>query len=199
MVRDMTNPIRILAFAGSLRRDSWNKKLAHVVAEGARSAGAEVTVLDLRDYAMPLYDGDVEAASGLPDAAKRFKQALIAHHGLLIASPEYNSSISGVLKNAIDWASRAEPGEKPLICFEGKVAGLVSASPGALGGLRGLVTVRSILGNLRVLVVPEQVAVSKAHEAFDAEGRLSDAKVADSVRNVAKRVVTVARALYPEV
>lgn len=198
MVRDMTNPIRILAFAGSLRRDSWNKKLAHVVADGARAAGAEVTELDLRDYAMPLYDGDVEAASGLPDAAKRFKQALIAHHGLLIASPEYNSSISGVLKNAIDWASRAEPGEKPLICFEGKVAGLVSASPGALGGLRGLVTVRSILGNLRVLVVPEQVAVSKAHEAFDAEGKLRDAKVADAVRHVAARVVAVTRALQTQ-
>lgn len=198
MVRDMTNPIRILAFAGSLRRDSWNKKLAHVVADGARAAGAEVTLLDLRDYAMPLYDGDVEAASGLPDAAKRFKQALIAHHGLLIASPEYNSSISGVLKNAIDWASRAEPGEKPLICFEGKVAGLVSASPGALGGLRGLVTVRSILGNLRVLVVPEQVAVSKAHEAFDAEGKLRDAKVADAVRHVAARVVAVTRALQTQ-
>lgn len=198
MVRDMTNPIRILAFAGSLRRDSWNKKLAHVVADGARAAGAEVTLLDLRDYAMPLYDGDAEAASGLPDAAKRFKQALIAHHGLLIASPEYNSSISGVLKNAIDWASRAEPGEKPLICFEGKVAGLVSASPGALGGLRGLVTVRSILGNLRVLVVPEQVAVSKAHEAFDAEGKLRDAKVADAVRHVAARVVAVTRALQTQ-
>jgi NAD(P)H-dependent FMN reductase len=194
----MSNPIRILAFAGSLRRDSWNKKLVHVAAEGARAAGAEVTVLDLRDVAMPLYDGDIESSTGIPEAAKRFKQMLLAHQGLLIASPEYNSSISGVLKNAIDWASRAEPGEKPLVCFDGKVAGLVAASPGALGGLRGLVTLRSILGNIRVLVVPEQVAVSKANEAFDAEGKLRDVKQAESVRNVGARVAAVARALQAQ-
>lgn len=191
----MSNPIRVLAFAGSLRRDSWNKKLVRIAAEGARAAGAEVTVLDLRDVEMPLYDEDLERASGLPEGAKRFKQMLLAHQAILISSPEYNSSISAVLKNAIDWASRAEPGEKPLACFDGKVAGLVSASPGALGGLRGLVTVRSILGNIRVLVVPEQVAVGKAHEAFDADGNLRDAKQAESVRNVGARIANVARAL----
>src|SRR5690606_37477107 len=108
----MSNPIRVLAFAGSLRRDSWNKKLVRIAAEGARAAGAEVTVLDLRDVEMPLYDEDLERASGLPEGAKRFKQMLLAHQAILISSPEYNSSISAVLKNAIDWASRAEPGEK---------------------------------------------------------------------------------------
>ncbi|MCY2959408.1 MAG: NAD(P)H-dependent oxidoreductase [Planctomycetota bacterium] len=193
----MTSPIRVLAFAGSLRRDSWNKKLVRVAAEGARAAGAEVTVLDLRDVEMPLFDEDLERERGLPEGAKRFKQLLLAHHAILISSPEYNSSISAVLKNAIDWASRAEPGEKPLACFDGKVAGLLSASPGALGGLRGLVTVRSILGNIRVLVVPEQVAISKAHEAFDADGNLRDAKQAESVRHVGTRVAAVARALAP--
>ena len=130
-----------------------------------------------------------------PAVKQHFKQLLLTHQGLLIASPEYNSSISGVLKNAIDWASRAEPGEKPLACFDGKVAGLVSASPGALGGLRGLVTLRSILGNIRVIVLPEQVSVPKVNEAFDAEGRLRDAKQSESVRNLGARVAVVARAL----
>ncbi len=191
----MTNPIRVLAFAGSLRKDSWNKKLLRVAADGARSAGAEATELDLRELALPLFDEDLEKANGLPEGAKRFKELLLSHQAILVASPEYNSSISAVLKNAIDWASRAGPGEKPLACFEGKVAGLVSASPGPLGGLRGLVTVRSILGNIRVIVVPEQVAVGKAHEAFEADGHMKDEKVADSVRHVGKRVADVARAL----
>jgi len=191
----MTPPIRILAFAGSSRRESLNKKLVHVAAEGARAAGAEVTVLDLLDVAMPIYDGDLETSTGIPESARRFKQLLLAHQGLLIASPEYNSSISGVLKNAIDWASRAEPGEQALACFDGKVAGLVAASPGPLGGLRGLVTLRSILGNIRVVVLPEQVTVAKAHEAFDDEGRLRDAKQADSVRKVGARVAVVAALL----
>ena len=166
---------RILAFAGSTRTESYNQKLVRVAADGARAAGAEVTLLDLRDLNLPLFDQDLEAQSGLPDGAKRFKELLKAHGGLLIASPEYNSSITAVLKNAIDWASRPAPGEAPLACFADKVAGLMSASPGALGGLRGLVHVRAILGNIRVIVLPDQVAVPKAHEAFSADGRLKDA------------------------
>ncbi len=158
---------KILSFAGSTRTDSFNKRLVKLAAEAARLAGAEVTQIDLRDMPMPLYDGDLEKAQGLPPDAKRFKQLMIEHDGLLISAPEYNSSISGVLKNAIDWASRPEPNEPPLVAFTGKVAALMSASPGALGGLRGLVTVRSILSNINVLVLPHQVAVAKAHEAFN--------------------------------
>jgi NAD(P)H-dependent FMN reductase len=191
----MSQSIRVLAFAGSLRRDSWNKKLAHVAAEAARAAGAEVTELDLRDYEMPLYDGDIEKESGLPAKAKAFREVLKSHQALLISSPEYNSSISGVLKNAIDWASRNEKGQGSLDAFDGKVAGLLAASPGALGGLRGLVTLRSILGNIRVLVVNDQIALSKAHEAFDENGALRDEKQAETVRKIANRVVHVARAL----
>ena len=183
----MTQP-RILAFAGSARRDSYNKKLVRVAAEGARRAGAEVTLLDLRDLPLPLYDADAEAADGLPPNAVELKRLMLAHQGLLIASPEYNSSISPLLKNAIDWASRPAPGEAALACYAGKVAGLVSASPGALGGLRGLVTVRSILGNIRVLVVPEQVAVPKAAEAFDEQGGLVDARQRAGVENVGAAV-----------
>jgi NAD(P)H-dependent FMN reductase len=191
----MSTP-RILAFAGSLRRDSFNKKLVRVAAEAARAAGAEVTVLDLRDLAMPIYDGDLEKNEGLPEGAKKFKELMIAHNGLLISSPEYNSSISGALKNAIDWASRAAHGEAPLACFTDKVAGLMSASPGALGGLRGLVTVRSILSSIRVLVLPEQVTISHAHEAFGEDGHLKDAKQRASVEHLAAKVISVVARLH---
>lgn len=183
---------RVLAFAGSTRTDSCNKKLVRVVAASAEATGVDVTVVDLRDLPMPLYDGDLEAREGLPPNAKKFKELLLAHQGLLISSPEYNSSISPVLKNAIDWASRPVPGEESLACFKGKVAGLVAASPGALGGLRGLVHLRSILGNISVIVVPEQAAVSKAHEAFDADGSLKDAgqkKMVDGVGAAVARLL----------
>ena len=182
---------RILAFAGSTRTDSWNKKLIKVAAAGASAAGAEVTVVDLRDFPLPLYDGDLEAKEGLPENAKKLKSLFLAHQGLLIASPEYNSSISAVLKNAIDWVSRSGPGEAPLAAYAGKVAGLVSASPGALGGLRGLVHLRAILGNIKVLVVPEQVAVSKAHEAFNADGSMKDEKQKAQVEGVGKAVAAL--------
>ncbi len=173
----MATTPRILAFAGSTRTDSFNKKLVKIAAAGAGKAGAEVTLIDLRDYSLPLFDGDLEDREGLPENAKRLKTLFLTHHGLLISAPEYNSGISGVLKNTIDWVSRAETDdEKPLCCFLGKVAALMSASPGALGGLRGLVQVRAILGNIKVLVLPDQIAVSKAHEAFNPDGSLKDAK-----------------------
>src|SRR5208283_1217475 len=154
---------KILAFAGSTRKESFNKKLVRIAADTARNAGAQVTLLDLRDIPMPLYDGDLEAEQGIPENGKKFKALLLAHDGLLIAAPEYNSGISGVLKNAIDWASRPVAGEPPLACFAGKVATLMSASPGALGGLRGLVVVRSLLSNMGTIVLPTQVAVPQAH------------------------------------
>ena len=122
---------KILAFAGSTRTESFNKKLIKIGVEGARTAGAEVTLIDLRDFPMPLYDGDLEAASGIPEHGKRLKKLFVEHDGLLISSPEYNSSIPGVLKNAIDWVSRPEPNEPPLVAFGGKVAALMSASPGS--------------------------------------------------------------------
>lgn len=171
----MTRLPRILAFAGSTRSDSFNKKLVRIAAASAESAGARVTMIDLRDYPMPLYDADLESAEGKPEAAVRLKRLMIDHDGLLIASPEYNSSITAVLKNTIDWLSRPDDGDEvPLVAFRGKVASLMSASPGALGGLRGLVHLRAILGNIGVIVLPDQVAVPKAHEAFDAEGHLID-------------------------
>lgn len=186
---------RILAFAGSTRAGSFNKMLVKVAAAGARDAGGEVKVVDLAGYPLPLYDGDLEEAQGLPENARRLKDLFHAHDGLLIASPEYNSSLTGVLKNTIDWVSRPVEGEKPLACFDGKVASLMAASPGALGGLRGLVHLRAILGNIRVIVLPAQVAVPRAREAFDESGQLADAKQRASIERLGANVVELVRKL----
>ncbi|MEH2087346.1 NADPH-dependent FMN reductase [Nostoc sp.] len=182
--RIMASPPKILAFAGSTRIDSYNKKLVKIAAAGAKAAGAEVTYIDLRDLPLPLFDEDLEAQEGLPANARIFKDLMISHQGLLIASPEYNSSLTAVLKNAIDWASRPAPNEAPLAAFAGKVATIMSTSPGALGGLRGLVHLRSILGNIKVLVLPDQIAVSKAYEAFNADGTLKDPKQQQSIEQL---------------
>ena len=178
---------RILAFAGSTRRDSFNKTLVQIAAAGAREAGADVTDLDLGGYRLPVFDQDEEAASGKPDHAKTLKALLIDHDAFLIAAPEYNSSITGVLKNTIDWVSRPDDGDAvPLAAFRGKVVTLMSASPGALGGLRGLVHLRSILGNLGCIVLPDQVAVPKAHEAFTEEGTLVDPRQQQGILDLGK-------------
>ncbi|HEX8203130.1 MAG TPA: NAD(P)H-dependent oxidoreductase [Isosphaeraceae bacterium] len=182
----MSTTPRILALAGSTRRDSFNKRLARIAARGAEAAGAEVTVLDLRDVPLPLFDEDLEREQGPPEPATRLKALLVGHDGLLVASPEYNSSITAVLKNAIDWASRPAPGEPPLVAFRGKVAALLSASPGALGGLRGLVHLRSILGNIGVVVLPDQVAVPRAFEAFAEDGSLADPKQRAAVEGLGR-------------
>ena len=182
---------KILAFAGSTRTGSFNKKLVKIAAAGARAAGAEVTALDLRDLPMPLYDGDLEANEGIPPNARTLKELMLAHQGLLISAPEYNSGISGVLKNAIDWASRSAPGEGPLACFVGKTAALMSASPGGLGGLRGLVHVRSILSNIHVLVLPDQIPLPRAQEAFDVDGMLKDPKQRASIERLGRNLVEI--------
>ncbi|WP_309744365.1 NAD(P)H-dependent oxidoreductase [Chamaesiphon sp. OTE_20_metabat_361] len=182
---------KILAFAGSARKDSFNKKLVKIAAEGAKAAGAEVTYLDFRDLPLPLYDEDLETAEGLPENALKLKAMMKAHQGFLIACPEYNSSITPLLKNAIDWASRPEPGEPSLVCFKDKVAILMGASPGALGGLRGLVHVRSILGNIGVLVLPDQKAIGNAHQAFDEHGQLKDELQQVAIAQLGNKLVTV--------
>ena len=189
----MSQP-KIVAFAGSTRTGSFNKKIIAIAADAARAAGAEVTVVDLRDLALPLFDEDLEAAHGLPDGAKKFKALLRECDGFLIASPEYNSSITAALKNAIDWASRAESdGESPLVSYRGKVAALCSASPSALGGLRGLVHLRAILGNIGVLVLPDQVCISTAHEAFEESGKLKDERKGRQLTALAEKLVQTAR------
>ena len=173
----MTQKPKILAFAGSLREDSCNKKLVKIAAEGARKAGAEVTFIDLKDYPMPIYDQEIETREGIPPNAQKLKDLMIASQGFLIASPEYNSSISGALKNMIDWASRpSTKDEIQLVCFKDKFASLMSASPSYMGGLRGLVHLKAILGNIGVTVLPQQQTVSNAYEAFNPEGKLINEK-----------------------
>lgn len=191
LLEDMIMAVtKILAFAGSLRKDSFNKKLVKLAVQGAEEAGAEVTYIDLHDYPMPIYDGDIEASEGIPEQALKLKQLFREHQGLLIASPEYNSSISAALKNAIDWVSRSEKGEPMLACYTGKVAAILAASPGALGGLRGLVTLRSILGNIQVTVIPDQIAISSAADAFGEDGSLKDAKQQDKVKKIGAALAT---------
>jgi len=191
----MSTTANILAFAGSTRRESLNKRLVRVAADAARSAGGNVTLIDLSNFPLPLFNQDLEAADGPPESAVRLTQLMIDHDALLIASPEYNSSISPLLKNAIDWVSRPVVGQPPLVAFRGKVAALLSASPGAFGGLRGLVHVRSILGNIGVIVLPDQVAVPAADKAFDDTDKLKDAGLTSKIEALAQSLVEKTRRL----
>lgn len=191
----MANEVRVLGISGSLRKGSYNTLLVKSVLGGAAAAGATTTFLDLRELALPIFDEDLEASGPMPEGARRLKDELRSHQGLVIASPEYNSSVTAALKNAIDWATRPEPGQPPLSCFNGKVAGLVAASPGGLGGLRGLVHLRAILGNINVIVLPQQVAVPRAHEAFGEGGVLKDPAQRASVEAIGAAVCSTARKL----
>lgn len=187
---------KILAFAGSSRIDSYNKKLVRIAARGAEEAGATVKVIDLADYPMPLYNADLEREEGIPGNARKFKQLLIEHDAFLIASPEYNSAFSPLLVNSIDWASRPEgKGEPPLVAYSGKAAAIMAAAPGALGGLRGLVFLRMLLSNLRIMVLPEQKAISSAARAFDEEGRLLDENAEKAVLGIGAALAGVASKL----
>lgn len=187
----MAGATKILAFAGSLRKGSYNKMMVKVAMEGARKAGAQVTFIDLADYPLPIFDEDLEAKDGLHANAAKLKALFKEHDGFLIASPEYNSSLSAALKNTIDWVSRPTGDARPLEAFAGKVVGIMAASPGGLGGLRGMVHLRAILGNIQVLVIPEQHALVKAHEVFDASGQLKDAAQTETVQKIGAKVVQV--------
>lgn len=182
-------PPRILAFAGALRTQSWNKKLIREGVKAAEAAGAEVTLIDLRDYPMPLYDGDIEAAQGLPPHARELKALMVARDGFLLSCPEYNSSITAVLKNTIDWISRPQPNEPRAYAFKGKVCALLAASPGNLGGVRALLTVRQVLNTLGVLVLPTQFALAHAAAAFNEDGRLKEDGHRAAVAEVAAELV----------
>jgi NAD(P)H-dependent FMN reductase len=186
---------KILAFAGSARKDSFNKKLVRLAAQAAEAAGAYVTLIDLADYPLPLFHEDLEAEQGPPQAATALKRLFFEHEALLLACPEYNSSITPLLKNTLDWVSRRAEGEKNLQAFQGKVAALLAASPGALGGLRGLVVVRMMLNNIGVLVIPDQQALPHAPEAFDEGGQLKEAAAYERLQAVVRRLVAVTRAL----
>ena len=161
----------ILMFSGSARKESLNKKLIHAAANIAQQQGAQVTIIDLADYPMPIYDGDLEDNTGRPAHADALHDLVKSHDAIIIASPEYNGLPSPLLKNTIDWISRVDNKT-----FAGKTAGLIAASPGALGGMRGLPHLRTLLTNTNALVVPQQMALGGASSAFDDQGNLADEK-----------------------
>ena len=181
---------KILAFTGSARKDSLNKKLLKIAAAGAAAAGAEVTLIDLADFEMPLFNQDLEREQGMPEKAREFKKLMSAHDGFLIASPEYNGAFSPLLKNTIDWASRSESdNEPPLVAYRGKTAAIMSTSPGGLGGMRGLLMLRMLLGNLGVIVLPDQQAVPNGFKVFNDDGSMNDDKLEKRIRTLGENLV----------
>jgi chromate reductase len=181
---------KILCVCGSSRRDSLNQKLLEIAALGATQEGGAATHIRLRDFQLPIYDGDMETAHGLPQQVLELKELLAQHHALLIATPEYNGGYSGLLKNALDWMSRPTQGDPSgLREFSGKFAALVSASPGALGGIRSQIVLHVALGKLGLLVIPHAFALSHAHEAFDEWGQLRDPTSDQLARGVGAALV----------
>ncbi len=181
--------VNILAFAGSARRESIHKKLLKTAVAGAREAGADVTHIDLADYPIALYNGDLESGEGIPENARKLRRMLLDNDGFLIACPEYNSSITPLLKNVIDWGSRPEDGVSGLVHYTGKTVALMSASGSKLGGLRGLFTVRQILSILGAHVIPQQFGLSGAGDAFDDEGNILDEATRKMVADIGRALV----------
>jgi len=180
---------RILAFSGSARAESFNQRLVGIAAAGARAAGAEVTLVNLADYPMPFFNQDLEDRDGMPEHARAFKRLLAAHDGFLIASPEYNSAFTPLLKNTLDWASRTESDDEPgLMAFKGKVAVIMAASPGGFGGIRSLMLLRLFLNHLAVLVLPDQLVVPFAHKAFNPDGSLAKASEQEAALALGRRL-----------
>jgi NAD(P)H-dependent FMN reductase len=188
----MMQASKILAFAGSAREGSFNRRLIRLGAAAAREAGAEVTLIELADYPLPIYNGDIEARDGLPPHVHTLKSLFFEHHGLLIASPENNASVSALLKNTLDWVSRQAGGPPAMSKFHGKVAAMLVATPGVLGGLRGLVALRTILVSMGALTLSEQFSLPRAGEAFNADGSLKDPAAHDAMTQVVARLVHVA-------
>jgi chromate reductase, NAD(P)H dehydrogenase (quinone) len=188
---------KILVIPGSLRSGSHNVRLAALAAKEIALAEGEVTRISLEDYPLPLFDADLPARSGLPLAAVQLKKMIAAHHGVFITSPEYSASVTPLLKNAIDWVSRVrEGGEPTYAAFKNRAYALGAASRSAGGGLRSLMALRQILElGCGALVIPEQVSVPGAEEAFDDMDNLRDAALSATMKTAARRLVMLAAAL----
>lgn len=196
----MPQTIRILFIAGSAREGSHNKKLARLGTSIANANGIPATFADLGDYPMPLYDGDLESKDGVPENAHKIKALMQAHQGVFIASPEYNSSMTPLLKNTLDWVSRITvDGEPPMQVYRTRVFAVGAASPGAYGGMRSLTHLRMVMElGLGALVLPDQIAVAKAHEAFDEHGHLKDKALQERYKAVIQRLAHAARIMASE-
>jgi len=196
----MAKKPKILAFAGSLREHSYSKRVVKTAMKGAIDAGADVTYIDLRDYPMPIYNADDHEKEGFSENASKLQKILSEHDGLLIASPEYNGSLTGALKNAIDWTSRQSDEFKMGAVFSGKVGAIMTESPGAFGGIRCLGHMRSILSILGVNVLPSEIAVSKVHEMFDGNGEtMIDEKMKKLLEDLGASLVDTLKKLHGEI
>ncbi|MDP1565481.1 MAG: NAD(P)H-dependent oxidoreductase [Polaromonas sp.] len=194
----MSTPPKLLIFAGSTRLASFNRKLAHAAAGLARAAGAAVTHIELADFDIPMYNADLEA-QGTPADVMKLKQILFEHPAWIICSPEYNGSYTALLKNTIDWVSSPVKGDpawqEGFKSFSGKVVGMLSASPGALGGLRSQSHLAPLLLNAQCWVAPRAFALGHAGDAFDAQGELVHEKHRSSVQAVITQVLDASRRL----
>jgi NAD(P)H-dependent FMN reductase len=190
----MSNP-KILVFAGSIRTGSHNARLAALAAKELALSGADVSRISLADFPLPIYDGDLEAKSGVPSNAQKLKQMMAAHQGVFITSPEYNASVTPLLKNTIDWISRVrERGETPLAVFKSRAFALGGASDSPYGALRSLMALRQVLElGCGALVIPEQITVFRASEAFDEMDNLKDERAAGLLKRVLARLSDTAR------
>ncbi|MFV0295896.1 MAG: NADPH-dependent FMN reductase [Hyphomicrobiaceae bacterium] len=196
----MSNTTRLLFVAGSVREHSFNKRLARLGHDVAEANGIAATFADLGDYPMPIYDGDHEADHGPPDNAKKLKALMDVHHGVFIASPEYNASTAPLLKNTLDWISRVRvEGEEPLATFKQRVFALGAASPGAFGGMRGLIMTRHTLQlGLGAIVLPDQIIVPRAGEAFGEDGHLKDKGLMDLLKSVIQKLARASHVVRGE-
>lgn len=197
----MPHSTRLLFVAGATRTASLNKRLARLGAEIANANGIHSAFADLGDYPMPLYDGDLEAAEGPPENARKLKALFEVHHGIFIVSPEYNASIPPLLKNAIDWVSRVrDAGEPPLAVFKTRVFALGSASPGAFGGIRGLTVLRQTLEiGTGALVLPDQFSVPRANTAFADNGHLADKAAMELFKTTIEKLARASLIMRQEV
>jgi chromate reductase, NAD(P)H dehydrogenase (quinone) len=186
---------KILVFAGSIRTASFNARLAALAAKELALLNVDVTRISLLDYPLPLYNGDLEAEQGPPANAVKLKRLFGVHHGVFIASPEYNASITPLLKNTLDWVSRVrEAQEPPLSAYRQRVFAIGAASNGTLGGYRSLMALRQVLElGCGALVLPEQIALNEATTAFDEMENLREERHAQRLRSVLGRLVESAR------
>ena len=185
---------KLLFLGGSAREASFTKQLAKAAHKIAIDKGVDATFIDLRDYPMPIYDGDIEDNNGLPDNAKKLKALFSNSDGYFIVTPEYNGFLSPLLKNAIDWMSRPDD-ENIGNAYVGKIAAIAGASPGAMGGIRALPGLRSLLSGIGVHVVPSQVAIGSAFKAFDENGELSEDKQRDMMVATIDQLINTTNAL----
>ena len=189
----MPNP-KILVVPGSLRAKSYNVRLAALATKELTLADADVTRISLGDYPLPLYDADLAEKSGPPAHAVKLKQLMSVHHGVFIASPEYNASITPLLKNAIDWISAVrDRGDPPLAAYQNRVFAIGGASPGRSGAMQSLLALRQVLtAGCRALVIAEQVSVPNAEQAFDEMDALKDARAASQLKIVVRKLIDTA-------